>query len=560
MPRYKLKPGMTIGALAAESDKQFLDEAFVDNGNLAQLLDSADPHFLILGRAGAGKTALIERLRLQEHASVLDPDELSMQYLHNSTALQTLKTWGVNLDIFYKYLWRHVCILELIRLRYGGEGDVPAAVHSIFDITRLFGRGEPKDSRETREASQKYLRDYGKEYWIKADTRIKQITSEMEARLKSDNEIAANLNFGSGEAKAKLGSQTDARAAERIEAEIVARAQSIVSDFLISDLHKVVDLLGKHGFEDDQPGYFLAVDDLDKNWMPDDALYLDLLKSLLYTVQDLNRRLRAVKIVVALREDIFQRVFRKASPHEPQREKWSDYQVRVRWTDYQLAELVNRRLAIVFRGQYTAAAPTLDQVLPPPKKNRKKPFEYILGRTLMRPRDVIDFVNTIFRCADSPSQLVWRDIFRAEGEYSKRRLNSVLDEWRNCYSSLPATFSFLQRRRGAFPFNDVTEEELEAVLMHDTAESCTWLQGLRARYMDGALSVEDLRCEIASVLFQVGLLGVRLPSTGRFEYAFDELLSFTSDLLTQARFCVHPMFHRALGIVDGTGDEAQVNV
>jgi hypothetical protein len=132
--RLKLRKGARVGALAAEHD-DLLSEAFVDLGHVNALIDGNRPEFLALGRTGSGKTALIEHIRkTAEHVSALNPEELAMQYLHSSPVLKTISAWKVNLDVFYKYLWRHVCILELIRLRYESGDDIPGRLSQIFDI------------------------------------------------------------------------------------------------------------------------------------------------------------------------------------------------------------------------------------------------------------------------------------------------------------------------------------------------------------------------------------------------------------------------------------------
>jgi DNA helicase HerA-like ATPase len=56
--RYKLRKGVAIGSLAAENDGM-LSNVFVDAGYLERLSDASEGAFLILGRAGSGKTALI---------------------------------------------------------------------------------------------------------------------------------------------------------------------------------------------------------------------------------------------------------------------------------------------------------------------------------------------------------------------------------------------------------------------------------------------------------------------------------------------------------------------
>lgn len=103
MVSFKIKKAYSLGALAAEDDA-LLNQAFVDSGLLPRLLDPDDPHFLVLGRTGAGKTALIRRIRQEANVGCVDPEELSLQRLHNSTILPWLVQTGVNLDVFFQVL------------------------------------------------------------------------------------------------------------------------------------------------------------------------------------------------------------------------------------------------------------------------------------------------------------------------------------------------------------------------------------------------------------------------------------------------------------------------
>jgi hypothetical protein len=58
--RFLFKRLDVIGHLDAEEDKAFLTSCFVDTGELAVLRDCADARRLVLGRSGAGKTALLQ--------------------------------------------------------------------------------------------------------------------------------------------------------------------------------------------------------------------------------------------------------------------------------------------------------------------------------------------------------------------------------------------------------------------------------------------------------------------------------------------------------------------
>lgn len=546
--KYKLRKGVAIGALAAENDS-LLSNVFVDSGYLERLSDTGEGAFLILGRAGSGKTALIRRLKeTMRHVVQLDPEELSMQYLQNSV-LRTIANWGVNLEIFYKYLWRHVCILELIRMRYGDSADAAGALSGLLAFLDPF----IKDGQKTRELSRNYLETYGDSYWVKTDTRVKTIVSEAEKKLRTDSGISAQLNVPPLKVGSGASSASASRVLEHIETEIVNRAQQIVSDFQIAELNRLVDALGKNGFIDPQNPYLIVIDDLDKNWMPDDSLYLDLIKSLLYTVRDLNYRLPNAKVIVSLREDIFHRVFQRSSPHEPQREKWSDVVVKVRWTKDELIEMVDNRLAEVYRGQYTQEAPTLLNLLPQRRKRQgeEEPIDYLLDRTLMRPRDVIDFLNRCFDETSEVSRLSLADIRSAEVGYSDARLRGILDEWGNCYRGLEATFPLLTKLGPRFCLSQITEEDIIEVLLDDRCNQSAWLKMLTER-LTGASegAVQSICGEIVDVWYFTGLIGLKDAFSHRTYFSLDRSLNPRVDLRPDAIFIVLKMVRSALGIQD----------
>jgi hypothetical protein len=545
--RYKLRKGVEIGSLAAENDVM-LSKVFVDAGYLERLSDPSEGAFLILGRAGSGKTALIRKLKeLNRHVAQLDPDDLSMQYLQNSV-LRTVAGWGVNLEIFYKYLWRHICILELIRMRYGGSSDLPSSLGGFLSFIDPF----IKESQKTRDLSRSYLQTYGDSYWIKTDSRVKAIISEIENKFKNDAQVSASLNFAAGSIGAKASSDKEIRALDHVETEIVERAQQIVSDFQIADLNRVVDALGKNGFTDPQNPYLIVIDDLDKNWMPDDSLYLDLLKSLLFTVRELNYRLQNAKIIVALREDISHRVFQLRSPHEPQREKWSDVQIRVRWSKEQLVQMVDNRLAEVYRGEYTKAAPTLVDILPQKRKKpgEDEPVDYLLERTLMRPRDVIDFLNRCFDKTSEVSRLSLTDMRSAEVGYSEARLQAILDEWDNSYLGLKITLPLLTKLACRFTPSEITEEDIIEIFIDDRAFDCRWLKDLSEQYTGGPAGLAIVRNGLISTWYLVGLIGMKDDISHRTYFSIDRALNAKSCLRSDANFIVLKMLRSALGIAE----------
>lgn len=540
MAKWKIRKGLSIGQLAAENDV-LLEDAFVDTGYLSQLADTNNPKFLILGRTGSGKTALIRKLKTTaERVSALHADELSLQYLHNSTMLKTVSDWGVNLDVFFKFLWRHVCILELIRLRYGESGDVDSTVKRFLES--LFQPGR----KETRDQSTKYLADYADQYWSKSDTRIKKIVEDVQDRLAADGKVAVGLKASGVTGEASLSGAREHSSGRTVEKEVVDRAQSVLSDFLIADLNRVVELLSTHAFSGSQRGYYIVIDDLDSDFMPDDVLYLALLKSLLIAVMELNQRLSGVKIVISLRENIYFRIFHKSTIHEPQREKWKDVQLRLRWTRSELIELVDKRLAVVFRDSYTRDVPRIYDVLPAKRRDNTEAVEYVLARTLMRPRDIIDFINTALELATT-SRITWQDLFRAEAIYSKRRLESLFDEWKDSFFSLPALYGLLKVPNGRITLAAISDNDAEALLVSDYATRCSWLSRLRDDYLGDRISIVKVKEEVLRALFTVGLIGWKDP-TNQVVYSFDEVVALDESTLDRSVFVLHKMFWTALGV------------
>ena len=51
-----------IGSAGAEDDEQYLKDCFIDTGELPVLLDCDNAKRIVVGRTGAGKTALLTKI------------------------------------------------------------------------------------------------------------------------------------------------------------------------------------------------------------------------------------------------------------------------------------------------------------------------------------------------------------------------------------------------------------------------------------------------------------------------------------------------------------------
>ncbi|MPY67598.1 hypothetical protein F8S09_13040 [Deinococcus sp. SDU3-2] len=170
----KLSRYLSIGAADALEDKQYLNTCFVDNGSSSILTDLNDPRCVALGRTGVGKTALLEGVQNDEERTIkLDPNSLAIDYLTNNEIIRFFSDLGVNMDLFYRLLWRHVFVVEIIKSRYKivNEQSREGFLKRIWDMTPI--------GRSKKEALD-YVMKWGRNFWEATDYRVREVTQSLE--------------------------------------------------------------------------------------------------------------------------------------------------------------------------------------------------------------------------------------------------------------------------------------------------------------------------------------------------------------------------------------------
>lgn len=80
-------------------------------------------------------------------------------------------------------------------------------------------------------------------------------------------------------------------------------------------------------------------------------------------------------------------------------EKYQSSCLNLSWNKKQLIQVLDLRINFLVKDQYTSTIITHQEILPT-KVGRQSGIDYILDRTLMRPRDVIQFFNECIKKAE----------------------------------------------------------------------------------------------------------------------------------------------------------------
>jgi len=531
---------MAIGTGNAETDDEFLFDCFVDSGVLVPFLQPKSAQMVIAGRTGSGKTAIIRYIaRNQDYAVELDPRDMSMNYVSNSDALRFLTAIGADLDLLFQVLWKHVICIEFIRLRWSikDESKSFAVFQGIYD--RFFGDARKRKSLE-------YLKRWQDKFWITMDENIKEITSSFEEKL--------NASFGAEIAKYKAGGQYDKRMSAGQKTEIIDRFRKIVNAEQLQELSGVIDILAEPDNVDSRRSFYILVDKLDENWV-ESSIRFKMIRALLESLKSL-RRIQNLKVLVSLRNDVRERVLQETSDVTFQREKFDDYSLQLKWGKYDLFSLVERRINQLFKLRYSAGNIGFYDIFPS-KVGAIDAFGWMLERTLMRPRDILLFVNECIAQADGSTEISVTGMRKAEVIYAQKRRDALLQEWFSAFPSLNKVldlFAGLQKVSSTFeellgsPVEDFALGlSAEQKLGHDPLfETCaTFVQGK---------GVTELRviAEAAAIAYRAGALGLKVRSGDPIIYShINEPLIAATALGPDTRTRVHSMLHGAYRLQEG---------
>jgi hypothetical protein len=541
--RPRLRSGFTLGGEQAEAD-HLLADAFFESSDYEVLQSTEDRRCFLIGRTGAGKSAALQHLEESKEAHVIriNPEDLSLPYITDLQVIKYLDQLQVNLDLFWIALWKHVLLVEIIRHRY----QVNSAQAKQNFMTNL----RAKISRDSGKiAALEYLDEFEGRFWCEADERVREITDKFTSKVEAAGKLGGNM----GPLNAELGGGATLENSSESRTEQVDRYQRIVNDTQLGKLNTMIGVLNEE-ILDDQHFTYVVIDDLDRDWI-DERVANDLIRCLFRTVLDL-KRVENLKVLVALRTNIFQELD-FGSRSGGQEEKFRSLVLQMRWTRPDLEDLLDERVRVA-ADRVGLVAQSLQDLLPNANRTRGNPVEYILDRTLLRPRDAIAFANEAVSIGVGKTRLTWEDIRTAERSYSSKRLLALRDEWKPTY---PGIDQVLTKFRGV-P-NRMTKAEFEKrlddamlLISEPSFLGVRWLTDVSSlMWMPGTATWFELYQPLMKLLYVIGFVGCSTRDHAAPTFFNDDSLfvDLETNVMASNAFYVHRTYQAALDINPASG-------
>lgn len=467
-----------LGDVAAENEIVGLRSYFVSTG---PALQARRGHArLVVGRKGSGKTAIFYDVR--QHAGhgndrlVLDLKPEGHQFTRLKESVLERIAPGLREHTMVAF-WNYILLCELAR--------------KALDKDRNTARVDPdRYARYSRLATVYERHDQGwdADFSQRLVRQVDGITSKLSAM--DVREIGARLT------------------------EVIYKG----------DVRELNDAVGE--YLRTKESVWVLVDNLDKGWPVHGTTEIDMLivRSLLSATRKLQHQFEAndieLKCLVFLRSDIYEHL-RTEVP-----DKGKDTALRLDWEDPELfKEIVRRRMASSTGTNECFA--DMWPLLCDPLVGTQESFSYFAERTLMRPRDLLQFLNRAIDVAINRGheRVETEDILQAEKSYSEDILLATMSEILDTHPEYNDILYTFQGAPASMSLDEVSDRLQAAGVSDDSA---------------------------VELLIWFGFLGVSSPTFPDVKYSYavqDNIRRLMYPLENlDGMLVVHPAFRAALDI------------
>lgn len=274
---------------------------------------------------------------------------------------------------------------------------------------------------------------------------------------------------------------------------------------------------------------WILIDNLDKGWpiysvLPED---ISILRSLLEATRKLERQFesRGVELhsVAFIRNDIYQHLILEPA------ERGKETATLLDWNDPEVfKQMLARRLSSGLDSDMNFDS-LWAQYFPSHVKGEES-FQFVLNRTLMRPRELLRFVR---ECIDvglnrQRQKLTEDDMLQAEENYSSDALVDVCLEMKDVNAK----------------FGDVPYAFIGSTTVLSKADATKRLEDVGIQQGEISYAID--------ILLWFGVIGIYLDDEEeRFSYQYEHNSNMLTAGISHYAYCIHPAFRIALGCTQG---------
>jgi len=478
-PPEGLLEKIDIGDVAAENEIFTLDSYFVQTGQYIQAKQGYAR--LVVGRKGSGKTAIFYAVRnslgYSRKKIILDLKPEGYQFTKLRETILTKLSPGLQEHTMAAF-WNSILLSEI--------------AHKVSEEEYSWAQRDSERLKKFEVIKKLYERSG---YAEKGDF-SERLLNQVDRLIENYNDCKDNI--------------TDRKITELLYKGDIRALNDAVSKYL-----------------DEKEEVWILIDNLDKGWPVQGASNEDILilRTLLEATRKLQRQLEQSNIdfhcLIFLRNDIYELLVLETP------DKGKDTAITLDWSDIEFFKEIFRRRVIAsghLEGNYDDVWNTIFAL----NVGTRDSFAYIIERTLMRPRDFLNFVlrgieTSINRGHKRVEQ---NDILKAQELYSEDILKTTAFELKDVYMDVP---DFLYTFLGC-----------KTILSKDEVLSLLAQTGIKEENIEKTINL----------LCWYGFLGVQKINSDEMRYAYQIRYDMAKLLQPikkgEACFVIHPAFRSAL--------------
>ncbi|MCC6371351.1 MAG: ATPase [Bacteroidia bacterium] len=403
---------LEFGKVSAERDELLL-KYFYDNGVLKKIIESK-LSFLILGRKGAGKTAVFKFLTENPTHSITPKDILvPLSFDNYNWNIHSLLTNDDKAESHaYRQSWKFVILIE--------------AIKCLSEHYKKNGKNVPNEIEKAHKILEKLFDSPVPSIYNIIGKKILSLSkfSLPKAGLDLEDGSFDSLELGGGEI-----------AFEEVKGDkSLQQALSENIENLIKILDKALQSVQLKDFS-----IFVCFDKVDEAW--DEVSYdssKKVIAGLVSACDSLTIQYKGfLRPIIFLREDIFEVL--SLNDSNKLREDCGEL---LHWNRVSIQKMVLARVNHFAKENDIDLYNELESIFESKEmRQRAKPLNYIIKRTMMRPRDIIAFLGRILDAMNDKANDPFVDttiefthidsesIYSAEAGYSEWLRQEILDEW-----------------------------------------------------------------------------------------------------------------------------------